>query len=63
MIDGGLRAVLTCVDPEHLAPELCGREFNAALLDATRDRGPVRRKWRVPQLRLRRANVPRTDRD
>jgi diphthamide synthase (EF-2-diphthine--ammonia ligase) len=34
MIDGGLRAVLTCVDPKHLAPEFCGREFNTALLDA-----------------------------
>lgn len=34
MIAGGLRAVLTCVDPKQLAPEFCGREFNAALLDA-----------------------------
>jgi uncharacterized protein (TIGR00290 family) len=33
MIAGGLRAVLTCVDPKRLAPEFCGREFNAALLD------------------------------
>lgn len=34
MIAGGLKAVLTCVDPKQLAPEFCGREFNAALLDA-----------------------------
>lgn len=34
MIAGGLRAVLTCVDPKQLAAEFCGREFNAALLDA-----------------------------
>lgn len=34
MIAGGLRAVLTCVDPKRLAAEFCGREFNAALLDA-----------------------------
>ena len=34
MIAGGLRAVLTCVDPKRLTPEFCGREFNAALLDA-----------------------------
>lgn len=34
MIADGLRAVLTCVDPKQLAPEFCGREFNAALLDA-----------------------------
>jgi uncharacterized protein (TIGR00290 family) len=34
MIAGGLKAVLTCVDPKWLAPEFCGREFNAALLDA-----------------------------
>jgi len=34
MIAGGLRAALTCVDPKQLAPEFCGRQFNAALLDA-----------------------------
>jgi uncharacterized protein (TIGR00290 family) len=34
MIAGGLRAVLTCVDPKQLAPEFCGRRFDAALLDA-----------------------------
>jgi uncharacterized protein (TIGR00290 family) len=34
MIAGGLKAVLTCVDPKQLAPEFCGREFNADLLDA-----------------------------
>jgi uncharacterized protein (TIGR00290 family) len=32
MIDGGLRARLTCVDPRQLAPSFAGREFDAALL-------------------------------
>lgn len=34
MIAGGLRAVLTCVDPKQLAAEFCGRRFDAALIDA-----------------------------
>ncbi len=32
MVDGGLRARLTCVDPRQLSPEFAGREFDAALL-------------------------------
>lgn len=32
MIAGGLRAVLTCVDPKQLDPSFAGREFDAALL-------------------------------
>jgi uncharacterized protein (TIGR00290 family) len=32
MIDGGLRAWLTCVDPRHLPPRFAGRAFDAALL-------------------------------
>ena len=32
MIAGGLRAVLTCIDPKQLAPAFAGREFNADLL-------------------------------
>lgn len=32
MIDGGLRARLTCVDPRQLAPSFAGRDFDAALL-------------------------------
>ena len=32
MIDGGLRATLTCVDPRQLDPTFVGREFDAALL-------------------------------
>jgi uncharacterized protein (TIGR00290 family) len=32
MIDGGLRARLTCVDPKALDPRFAGREFDAALL-------------------------------
>ena len=33
MVDAGLRAVLTCVDPKVLSPGFAGREFNQALLD------------------------------
>ncbi len=32
MVEGGLRAYLTCVDPRHLPASFAGREFNAALL-------------------------------
>ena len=32
MIDGGLRAVLTCVDPRQLPSRFVGRQFDAALL-------------------------------
>jgi diphthamide synthase (EF-2-diphthine--ammonia ligase) len=32
MIDGGLRANLTCVDPSKLGRSFVGREFDAALL-------------------------------
>ncbi len=32
MIDGGLRAVLTCVDPRHVSRALAGRAFDTALL-------------------------------
>ncbi|MBI3805433.1 MAG: adenine nucleotide alpha hydrolase [Nitrospirae bacterium] len=32
MIAGGLRAVITCVDPRHLAPSFAGRTFDAAFL-------------------------------
>jgi diphthamide synthase (EF-2-diphthine--ammonia ligase) len=32
MIDGGLRATLTCVDPMQLDPAFAGREFDATLL-------------------------------
>jgi len=32
MLDAGLRAVITCVDPGQLAPRFAGREFDAELL-------------------------------
>ena len=32
MIDGGLRARITCVDPRKLDRSFAGREFDAALL-------------------------------
>lgn len=32
MLDGGLRATITCVDPRQLGGALAGREFDAALL-------------------------------
>ena len=34
MIDAGIRAVLTCVDPQQVASELAGRAFDADLLAA-----------------------------
>lgn len=34
MIEGGLRARITCVDPRVLDASFAGREFDAALLDA-----------------------------
>ena len=34
MVAGGLKAVLTCVNPKQLAAEFCGRQFDAALLAA-----------------------------
>lgn len=37
MIANGLKAVLTCVDPKRLAPEYCGRFFDAALLASLPD--------------------------
>jgi uncharacterized protein (TIGR00290 family) len=33
MVDAGLRARLTCVDPRHLAPSFAGREFDGRLID------------------------------
>jgi uncharacterized protein (TIGR00290 family) len=33
MLDGGLRAVLTCVDPRALPPSFAGRAFDRTLLD------------------------------
>jgi uncharacterized protein (TIGR00290 family) len=33
MVDRGVRAVLTCVDPRQLAPEFAGRAFDHDLLD------------------------------
>ena len=33
MIDGGLRAVITCVDPKQCPSALAGREFDQTLLD------------------------------
>jgi len=32
MVDGGLRAVITCVDPKQLPEEFAGRTYDAALL-------------------------------
>jgi hypothetical protein len=29
MVDGGLRAVITCVDPAQLSPEFLGRDCDA----------------------------------
>jgi uncharacterized protein (TIGR00290 family) len=32
MIEGGLKARLTCIDPKHLSTKFAGREFDASLL-------------------------------
>ncbi|GMQ75742.1 MAG: ATPase [Gammaproteobacteria bacterium] len=32
MLESGLRAQITCVDPSQLAPEFCGREYDASFL-------------------------------
>jgi diphthamide synthase (EF-2-diphthine--ammonia ligase) len=32
MIDGGLKAKLTCIDPRKLDPSFAGRDFDASLL-------------------------------
>ncbi len=33
MVEGGLRSVLTCVNPQHLDRSFAGRQFDRALLD------------------------------
>ncbi len=33
MVDGGLRSVLTCVNPKHLDRSFAGRQFDQSLLD------------------------------
>ena len=33
MVDGGLRSVLTCVNPKHLDRSFAGRQFDRSLLD------------------------------
>jgi uncharacterized protein (TIGR00290 family) len=37
MIDGGIRAQITCIDPNHLPATLAGREYNADFLKALPD--------------------------
>ncbi len=32
MLESGLRAQITCVDPSQLAPDFCGREYDAGFL-------------------------------
>jgi uncharacterized protein (TIGR00290 family) len=34
MVEGGLRAILTCTDPKHLPREFAGRDFDLDLLQA-----------------------------
>jgi len=33
MVNGGLRARITCIDPGRLSPEFAGREYDASFLD------------------------------
>jgi len=37
MMDSGLRAVITCVDPKQLDPKFVGREYNQAFLEQLPD--------------------------
>lgn len=34
MIDGGLKAIVTCIDPQRVDASLCGRPFDHPLLDS-----------------------------
>ena len=62
MIEVGIRATLTCIDPRKLDRSFAGRSFDAALLDgAARGRRPVRRERRVSHVHVGRADVQRTD--
>jgi diphthamide synthase (EF-2-diphthine--ammonia ligase) len=62
MLDAGVRAVLTCVDPRVLAAEFVGREYDETLLRDLERRRPVRRARRVPHVRVGRTRVRLTDR-
>jgi len=57
MLESGLRAQITCVDPSQLAPEYCGREYNASFLTDLPPGGPVRRERGVSHLRIRRPHI------
>ena len=60
----GLRAVLTCVDPQRLDRSFAGRAFDEVLLaGAAGRRRPVRRERGVPHLRLGGTDVRGADRD
>ena len=58
MINGGLEAYLTCVDPRAVPPSLVGRRFDATLLSRVpRGRRSLRRARRVSHLRGRGTHV------
>ena len=62
MIDGGLQARLTCIDPRKLDRSFAGRSFDQQLLnDLPAEHRPLRREWRIPLVRVRRADVHRRD--
>ena len=58
MIDGGLVAHVTCVDPRKLDREFAGRRFDQAFLADLRWHRSVRRERRVPHICQRGADVP-----
>ena len=61
MIDGGLEARLTCVDPRVLDRSFAGRRFDARpAARPARERGPLRRARRVPLVRVCWPDVLRT---
>jgi diphthamide synthase (EF-2-diphthine--ammonia ligase) len=37
MMDSGLRAIITCIDPKQLDPKFVGREYNQAFLEQLPD--------------------------
>ena len=64
MVESGLRAVLTCINPAHLDRSFAGRQFDRALLDRSSGwRRQVRRARRVSFVRLGWADVRPPDAD
>ena len=62
MVAAGLRAVLTCIDPKQLAAAFAGRRLRSrSPARPPGTGGSVRGERGVPQLRVRRPDVPPSD--